>query len=155
MFSDIYNIMLLVSVHFLFFWECFPFTWSFIYQLILDWDLEIMNIPWGRQETNLFFSVERYVFCFSIQLCFFLIFYLFIHERHRTRQRHRQGSKQTPCGEPDVELDPGLWDHALSQRHTLNHWATQASQHSIILIDLESETVSWAIPLLSFQTLCF
>uniref|UniRef100_A0A8C0JT08 Family with sequence similarity 170 member A n=1 Tax=Canis lupus dingo TaxID=286419 RepID=A0A8C0JT08_CANLU len=36
-------------------------------------------------------------------------FYLFIHERHRERerQRHRQREKQTPCGEPNVGLDPG------------------------------------------------
>ncbi|CAD7673283.1 unnamed protein product [Nyctereutes procyonoides] len=41
----------------------------------------------------------------------FLIFYLFIHERHRLRkrerQRHRQREKQAPCMEPDVGLDPG------------------------------------------------
>ena len=51
-------------------------------------------------------------------LFFFLRFYLF--ERHRGRQRHRQTEKQAPCKEPDVGLDPGPWDHALSQRQTLS-----------------------------------
>ena len=31
---------------------------------------------------------------------------LFIHERYRKRQKHRQREKQTPCGEPDAGLDP-------------------------------------------------
>ena len=37
----------------------------------------------------------------------FLRFYLFIHERHTERQRHRKREKQPPCREPDVGLDPG------------------------------------------------
>ena len=32
-------------------------------------------------------------------------FYLFIHERNRERQRHRQWEKQAPCRDPDVGLD--------------------------------------------------
>ena len=36
----------------------------------------------------------------------FLRFYLFIHERHGERQRHRQREKQAPCREPDAGLDP-------------------------------------------------
>ena len=36
------------------------------------------------------------------------IFYLFIHERHRERQKHRQREKQAPCGEPDVGFDPRI-----------------------------------------------
>ena len=41
--------------------------------------------------------------------CFFLRFYLFIHERHRERERqkHRQRDRQAPCRESDVGLDPG------------------------------------------------
>ena len=38
---------------------------------------------------------------------FFLRFYLFIHERHTERQKHRQREKQAPCRKPDVGLDPG------------------------------------------------
>ena len=45
-------------------------------------------------------------------LDFFLRFYLFIHERHRERQRHGQREKRAPCGEPDVGL---------------NRWATRVS----------------------------
>ena len=32
--------------------------------------------------------------------------YLFIHDRHIERWRHRQREKQAPCREPDVGLDP-------------------------------------------------
>ena len=41
-------------------------------------------------------------------------------DTHRERQRYKQREKQVPHKEPDVELDPGSWDHALSQRQTLN-----------------------------------
>ena len=34
-------------------------------------------------------------------------FYLFIHERHREGQRHRQKEKQASCREPDMGLNPG------------------------------------------------
>ena len=41
------------------------------------------------------------------RVCFvFLRFYLFIHERHTERPRHRQREKRAPCGKPDVGLDP-------------------------------------------------
>ena len=46
---------------------------------------------------------------------------LFIRERTIERGRDRQREKQAPCREPDVGLDPGTRDHALSQRQTLNH----------------------------------
>ena len=36
----------------------------------------------------------------------FLRFYLFIHERHIERQRHRQREKWALCQEPDMGLDP-------------------------------------------------
>ena len=36
----------------------------------------------------------------------FLRIYLFIHERHTERQRHRQREKQALYREPDVGLDP-------------------------------------------------
>ena len=42
------------------------------------------------------------------KLCtFFLKIYLFIHERHREGQRHKQREKQVPRREPNVGLDPG------------------------------------------------
>ena len=31
---------------------------------------------------------------------------IFIHERHREKQKHRQREKQAVCGEPDAGLDP-------------------------------------------------
>ena len=45
---------------------------------------------------------------------FFNIFYLRIHKRYRERSRDRQR-----------ESIPGPQDHVLSQRQTLNHWASQ------------------------------
>ena len=46
----------------------------------------------------------------GIPIVFFLILYLFIHERHtereRERQRHRQSEKQAPFREPDAGLHP-------------------------------------------------
>ena len=47
----------------------------------------------------------------------FLRFYLLIHERHRERSRLHAGSQMWGS-------IPGPWDHVLSQRQTLNHWAT-------------------------------
>ena len=37
---------------------------------------------------------------------FFFNIYLFIHEKHREKQRHRQKEKQALCEEPNAELDP-------------------------------------------------
>ena len=35
-------------------------------------------------------------------------------------QRHKQREKQAPRREPNAGLIPGIQDHALSQRQTLN-----------------------------------
>ena len=57
-----------------------------------------------------------------------VIFFLFIHERHRERGREiGRWKKQAPCREPDVGLDPGTPGHALGWRQVLNRWATQGS----------------------------
>ena len=49
-------------------------------------------------------------------------FYLFIHERHREREAETQAEGEAgSTQEPNVGLDPGSRDHALSQRQTLNH----------------------------------
>ena len=68
---------------------------------------------------------------------FFLIFkdfiYLFVKDRERERQRCRQREKQAPGREPDVGLSPESVDHALSQRQTLNRWATQVSRLTSLL----------------------
>ena len=43
-----------------------------------------------------------------MRLLFLFKIYLFMRDtqRERERQRHRQREKQSPCGEPDVGLDP-------------------------------------------------
>ena len=41
-------------------------------------------------------------------------------DTERERERDRQREKQAPCREPDAGLDPGLRDHAESQRQMLN-----------------------------------
>ena len=57
----------------------------------------------GQKKTNIF--LKR--FC------------LFIHERHRERQRHRE--KQAPCREPDVGLDPESPGSRPGPKAALNH----------------------------------
>ena len=69
------------------------------------------------------------VFCEAGVICFsFLKYFIYSWEteKERERQRHGQGEKQAPRREPDVGLNPGFRDHALSRRQTLNRWATQA-----------------------------
>ena len=48
-----------------------------------------------------------------------MILFIYSWETHKERQRHWQREKQ----------DPELQDHALSQKQTLNRWATQMSQN--------------------------
>ena len=50
--------------------------------------------------------------------------YLFIHERHRETGR---GKSRLPAGSLLWDSIPGPWDHALSQKQMLSHWAIQAS----------------------------
>ena len=58
----------------------------------------------------------------SIQFFFFEDFiYLFLRDTERGRDMHRQREKQLHAGSPMPDSIPGLWDHALSQRQTLNH----------------------------------
>ena len=50
--------------------------------------------------------------------------YLFINEKHREGQRHRQREKQVPCGEPDAGFDPRtLGSHPVpkADAQTLSH----------------------------------
>ena len=62
---------------------------------------------------------------FPTRIPFFLLNILFIHERHRETESG-QREKQAPCKEPPLrDSIPGSQDHDLSQRQTLNHWATQ------------------------------
>ena len=53
---------------------------------------------------------------------FVLIFYLFIPEIHKERQRHRQREKQDPRREPDVRLHPRTLGSQLEPKaEMLNH----------------------------------
>ena len=68
----------------------------------------------------------------STKVCAFFFFKtLFIDwwetQRERGRDRSR-GRSRLLAGSPTWDSLPGLRGHALNQRQTLNHWATQASQ---------------------------
>ena len=71
------------------------------------------------------FASSKNIYLFSL----FKIFYLFILERHRERGRDtgRGRTRTSHGGRWMWDSIPGLQDHALSQRQTLNHWAPQAS----------------------------
>ena len=89
-----------------------------------------IGILWGK------YLFDVYIFGFIITVIwlasnnlkhkseqFFLIFYLFIHERLREKGRDIEGeagsSQEAQCGTWSQDRD-----HALSQRQMLNHWAT-------------------------------
>ena len=78
-----------------------------------------------------------YHFHCSLFLFFFFKIYLFMIdiEREREGQKHRQREKQALHREPHVGLIPEPWNHALSLRHTLNHWATEVSVFLISYFD--------------------
>ena len=61
-------------------------------------------------------------------------FYLFIHERHTQRERHRyrQREEQAPCWEPDMGLDPGSPGSYPGLKEALNRQATWAAQVSAL-----------------------
>ena len=66
-------------------------------------------------------------------LSFFKRFYLFIHERHTERGRDiGRGRSRLHTGSQMWDSILGFRDHALSQRQTLNRWATQAPLRSIL-----------------------
>ena len=89
------------------------------------------------------YGVPLVVFCFRFvisflwnwamildsKVFFFLRFYLFIHERHTERDRDTgRGRSWLPVGNLMWDSIQGPQDHNLSQRHRLNHWATQMPQ---------------------------
>ena len=72
---------------------------------------------------------------------FFLDFiYLFMRDSERGRGRSR-----LHAGSPMRDLIPGLQDHALSQRQTLNHWATQVPLTDLIfdILNLNYYFYTW------------
>ena len=89
------------------------------------WERKLMGHN-GRRKGRCWFGTE-----FEYGFIFFLRFSLFIHEGQREKEA-RDRKSRLHARSPMWDLIPGLWDHALSRRQMLNHWATQASQYSII-----------------------
>ena len=57
--------------------------------------------------------------------CLFVLKTLFIHERHRDKGRDTKGGRsRLPAANLMRDSIPGPWDHNLSPRQMLNHWAT-------------------------------
>ena len=70
---------------------------------------------------------ESYIFCvkYFVLFCFFKILFTYSWAHtHRGRDIGR-GRGRLPVGNPIQDSIPGTWDHDLSRRQTLNHWATQ------------------------------
>ena len=86
---------------------------------------KIKNCSIFQKETQYLIIICKNFKCILLHSFFFLIFYLFIHERHRERQRHRQREKQAPCRERDV----GLHNRTLGSRPELKA-DTQPLSHS-------------------------
>ena len=53
---------------------------------------------------------------------------MIVTERKRETETQAEGEAGSMHREPDVGIDPGLQDHALSQRQAPNRCATQGSQ---------------------------
>ena len=63
---------------------------------------------------------------------------------HRERQRRRQRERsRLQAGSPMWDSIPGLQDHALGGRQTLNHWATQVSRSNF------HKFLAWCLRMLS------
>ena len=67
----------------------------------------------------------------TVFLRFFFIYlfiYLFIHERHTEEaETQAEGEAGSSAGSLMWDSIPGPWDHDLSRRQMLNHWATPRS----------------------------
>ena len=61
----------------------------------------------ARRALGRHFSPPLFFFPGSFYFILFFLRFLFIHERHTERQRHRRREKQAPCREPEERLDPG------------------------------------------------
>ena len=69
---------------------------------------------------------------------------LFIHETHTMRGRDiGRGKNRLPLGSLMPDSIPGPWDHNLSQRQMLNHWAAQASQFPLLSSHVCSNDLLW------------
>ena len=74
------------------------------------------------------YSFEYFFFSIMSNLAFLIFlrfYYLFMRGTEAETQAERRSS--VPVGNLMWDLIPGCWDHDLSQRQTLIHWATQMS----------------------------
>ena len=86
------------------------------------------HVPWVALLQYLSHGPIPWTLSYTQDKNFFQRFYLFIHERHTERGRDTgRGRSRLPAENLMQGCIPGLRDHSLSQRQTLNHWATQAS----------------------------
>ena len=101
---------------------------------------QYMEVPISHSLAICFLSFSKNHVRWGLFLCslFFKILFMYSWKTDRERQRHRQREKQAPCGEADAGLNPWPPDHALSQRQTLNCWATQVSLFLLFLTSLIS-----------------
>ena len=89
----------------------------------------------------------------DIYLFIFKRFYLFIHERHREKERGRdtgRGRSRLHAGSPMWDSILGLQDHTLGWRQVLNRWATQGSLISSLCdgsLRISSNPVVSSLPL--------
>ena len=85
--------------------------------------------PWFHQTSVLFFLKKNIYVC--------------IHERHTERGRDTgRGRSRLLVGSTTWDSIPGPWDHDLSRRQTLNHWATQVPL-SLVVMDSWVISSSW------------
>ena len=125
-------LLLLISLKAGYGWDgSFVSFTSFMPVSVYEWGKT--DAKWGKRG-----GVMCGVVILSECVFFFLIFYLFIHDRHREkeRQRHRRrGRSRLHAGSLTRDSIPGLQDRALHQRQVPNRWATQGSPQSVFLAD--------------------
>ena len=101
---------------------CIPWAWSPPRgSYACKGSREMWSTYTARRRKNLDEQLIRLGFFFKI---------LFIHERHRDTGR---GRSWLHAGNLMWNSIPGPWDHDLSRRQMLNHWATQVSQVYLFL----------------------
>ena len=82
---------------------------------------------------NMSYSIILFISIGSFFKRFLFIYSWETHtHRERERQRHRQREKQDFCKEPNMGLDPGSQDHALSRSQMLSRWAILLSLYWLI-----------------------
>ena len=70
------------------------------------------------------------------KIIIFLRFYLFIHERQKERQGHRQREMQAPSRKPNAELDPGSpGSHPECKAEPLSHSGVPQDHYYIKVVD--------------------